>query len=375
MCPAEDANGFLAATSERTDLNQYWFSSVTVAAFVTEVCETPGPAALVSSPSVYFSLPEDVRQRSKVLDFDRQWEADPGFVFYDFNEPENLPLELRGQFEFILIDPPFITKEVWEKYAATARFLARPGARLLCTTIAENQALLHDILGVWPALFRPSIPNLVYQYSTYVNYRSERLDQLNAEIDDEDWREALKKAEATACELDRPVVPLQNHELEAFEEASLEAPPSPEVLLLTDLRGHLAAVKRGLDGMQAPLQIAQRRHGAGGQAASAAVGKAETAIQAAESALLALDGWLHENEDKLPVNLLHEVAETTQEEPWGLADLRGLLAMAREHELLESSARLQEFAGNCRKTSSAIFKRSGKVLAIMKAIRDTATQP
>lgn len=374
MHPAEDANGFLAVTSERADLNQYWFSFVTVAAFVAEVCETPGPAALVSSPSVYFSLPEEVRQRCKVLDFDRQWEADPGFVFYDFNEPEQLPLELCGQFEFILIDPPFITREVWEKFAATARFLARPGARLLCTTIAENQALLHDILGVWPASFRPSIPNLVYQYSTYINYPSERLDRLNAEIDDEDWREALKKAEETACELDRPLAPLQKHELEAFEEASHEALPSPEVLLLTDLRGHLAAVKRGLDGMQAPLQIAQRRHGAGGQAASAAVSKAEAAIQAAESALLALDGWLRGNQDKLPDNLLHEVAETPQEEPWGLADLRGLLAAAREQGLLESSARLQEFAENCRKTSSAIFKRSGKVLAFIKALRDTATQ-
>ena len=36
--------------------------------------------------------------------------------------------ELRGAFDFVLIDPPFITREVWEKYAITARRLTKAGA-------------------------------------------------------------------------------------------------------------------------------------------------------------------------------------------------------------------------------------------------------
>ena len=53
----------------------------------------------------------------------------PGFVFYDFHQPEDLPeavvasscssglvllcrrQALRGAFSFVLIDPPFITRE------------------------------------------------------------------------------------------------------------------------------------------------------------------------------------------------------------------------------------------------------------------------
>ena len=37
---------------------RYWFSPATVFTFVAEICDKGGTAALVSTPSVYFSLPE-----------------------------------------------------------------------------------------------------------------------------------------------------------------------------------------------------------------------------------------------------------------------------------------------------------------------------
>ena len=70
-------------------------------------------AAFVSTPSLFFSLPEGpVKAGSKVLDvrthkcfcvylpkaisqFDRKWEAHPGFVFYDFNDPLGLDPSLH----------------------------------------------------------------------------------------------------------------------------------------------------------------------------------------------------------------------------------------------------------------------------------------
>ena len=77
-----------------------------------------------------------LRKDSIVLDFDKQWESDPGFVFYDYNAPENIPERLRGTFEGVLIDPPFITTEVWEKYAKTAKLLLKDGGKIICTTIS-----------------------------------------------------------------------------------------------------------------------------------------------------------------------------------------------------------------------------------------------
>ena len=52
----------------------------------------------------------------------------------------------------------------------------------MLTTVRENAPWLKDLLGVSPQKFRPSIPNLVYQYDLYVNYESEPLSRLNPEI-------------------------------------------------------------------------------------------------------------------------------------------------------------------------------------------------
>ena len=49
-------------------------------------------------------------------------------MFYDFNKPEEFPSELRGQFDMVVVDPPFITREVWEKYAVTSHLLLKTGS-------------------------------------------------------------------------------------------------------------------------------------------------------------------------------------------------------------------------------------------------------
>eukprot|EP01065_Artemidia_motanka_P029924 TRINITY_DN35980_c0_g1_i1.p1 TRINITY_DN35980_c0_g1~~TRINITY_DN35980_c0_g1_i1.p1 ORF type:complete len:422 (+),score=157.79 TRINITY_DN35980_c0_g1_i1:74-1267(+) len=179
------APAFTTVTKEREELNQYWFSAETVAAFVKEIqAQSKVGAAFVSTPSLYFSLTdEDLRSRSKVLEFDRQWEKDPGFVFYDYRKPEEIPITLFGAFDYIVIDPPFITEEVWEAYTKTARLLLCPGGKLLCTTVAENAPMMKTKLGVERVAFRPKIPNLVYQYDTFTSYRPTAfLDAQNPEI-------------------------------------------------------------------------------------------------------------------------------------------------------------------------------------------------
>ncbi|CAE7227960.1 EEF1AKMT1 [Symbiodinium sp. CCMP2456] len=306
------AKTFLDGTVERADLNQYWFSQPTLSTFVEE-CDVHGSSALVSSPSVYFSLPEERRRNCKVFDFDRQWDSDPGFVFYDFHQPEDLPEALRGAFSFVLIDPPFITREVWEKYAITARFLACEGARILCTTIAENAQLMAELLDLHPVLYRPGIPNLVYQYSIYVNYESDRLNELNPEIDQENWQAT---AQSVLCgqldeKLEAPLLSRAGQKSAgegegagatpagylATESFAPEVPVEDvaEVQLLLQLRKHLMGVKRAIEGLQAPLLMAQRRTAMGGLAASAAADKADAAKDAAGAALDQMEAFLREH--------------------------------------------------------------------------------
>ena len=98
------------------------------------------------------------------IQFDKKWAADRGFVHYDFNDPV-LPDSLLESFDVIVIDPPFITSEVWMKYAATAhKLIKKTDGKYILTTILENAPLLNEQFGASPTV---SI-SLELFYITYV---------------------------------------------------------------------------------------------------------------------------------------------------------------------------------------------------------------
>jgi len=189
-------NRFLLRNKEKLKLNQYWYSSDTLDTMVAEIEAHGNKVAFLSTPSVYFSIKSDrIRANSKLFDFDTQWERDPGFLFFDFKKPEEIPSQFHHQFDYVVADPPFITPEVWEKYAEAIKLLllpnfnalredsTSPNGKVLVSTIAEHVDLLKRLLNASPKVFQPSIPNLIYQYSFYANYDSELLNHVNPEIE------------------------------------------------------------------------------------------------------------------------------------------------------------------------------------------------
>lgn len=281
----QESGGFDFAP-ERSDLNQYWYSDKTIAALAGEVASLPAGqrAAMVSTPSIYFALPPDAREGHRVLDFDEQWKDDPGFTFYDFNDPDGVPQDLHHAFDLLVIDPPFITREVWEKYAQTARLMLKEGldeagqpkGKLLCSTVRENQKMMAEILDVKPQTFRPSIPNLVYQYDLYTNYSSPALSQCNPEIDEgvDDTAPAHQglRVEHPDDQMVIPThkeggkeVPIYTDEYVAARlAAAMEADPnstpaapevfSPEVTALMARREAAGALKKVLEGLAGPVE-------------------------------------------------------------------------------------------------------------------------
>jgi len=93
--------------------------------------------AFLSTPSLYFSLPEDRRSNCHMFDYDMKWASDRGFVHYDFNDPDMIPDDFLGRFDAIVIDPPFITEEVWRRYAVAVKKLSRNSSCefISCVTI------------------------------------------------------------------------------------------------------------------------------------------------------------------------------------------------------------------------------------------------
>ena len=183
--PKPKPNMFLLKNKENADFNQYWYSKDSIMFIKDQVEKHAKSCAFLSTPSIYFSLKDkEVKANSKVFDFDTKFEKDPNFIFYDFNKPEDLSDDLKGTFDYVMIDPPFVTEEVWTLYAEAAKFLLWEEGKILLSTIDERESFLKEILGVSRKAFRPSIPNLVYQYSFYANYDDEVMDTQNPEIPD-----------------------------------------------------------------------------------------------------------------------------------------------------------------------------------------------
>ncbi|KAG2378866.1 hypothetical protein C9374_008014 [Naegleria lovaniensis] len=180
-------NRFLIRNPEKSEYNQYWYSKDTIQTFVRVIEEhlqesSENRVAFMSTPSVYFSMTSDLQQQAKLFEFDKKWEKDQGFVFWDFNQPDNVDSSLLGTFSLILIDPPFITREVWENYTSIAKKLGKPGCKLICSTISENADMMKNLLEVTAVEYQPSIPHLVYQYNLYTNFKHDLLQQKNSEL-------------------------------------------------------------------------------------------------------------------------------------------------------------------------------------------------
>jgi hypothetical protein len=177
-----------SSSSSSASLSDPSTSSSSAEAAPTAPTPRRGRCAFVSTPSIYFALPPSERSSGlhRVLDYDSaSFGRDKGFVFYDFNKPSDVPQEIVGAFDLVVIDPPFITEEVWRKYGETARLLLSPGGHALCTTVAENVGLLQELFpNLRRMAFQPSIPHLVYQYDLYCTWDSAVFGKKNPEIPD-----------------------------------------------------------------------------------------------------------------------------------------------------------------------------------------------
>ena len=195
---------FIEDNPEDGDHNQYWYSESTIAAIIRdqvdqhELAGSPDGGltiAFLSTPSLYYSLPEALRQNSYLFDFDAGpdglWLSDRGYVAYDFNHPSTgIPIHLLGKVDMVIIDPPFIVEEVWAQYVITSKLLLKAGydvdgvplGKAVMTTVRENEGFLNNALGGSATAFRPSIPNLTYQYELFANYPSKTYKEVNPEI-------------------------------------------------------------------------------------------------------------------------------------------------------------------------------------------------
>lgn len=178
----------IADFQEDWNLSQFWYSDATqelLARELMDVVNKGGKVAVISAPSVYSKMLQVFGETSEdgvwdkvlLMEFDTRFERlAKWFVHYDFNSPLNIPKDLKGKFDRILIDPPFLSEECQTKAAITARFMAKQdtGSVIVCT----GERMKDVIKKVYPTTkittFRPEHGNgLSNEFRCYANYESE----------------------------------------------------------------------------------------------------------------------------------------------------------------------------------------------------------
>lgn len=147
--------------------SQFWYTDETahtLARQLLEGADIDSNIAVVSAPSVYVALRnilcEDdlstAKPRLCLLEYDKRFEVfGSDFVPYDYQNPLRLPRELKGKFDRIICDPPFLSEDCQTKTALTVRFLARDwsppngdrGLRIISCTGERMAGVMERLYG------------------------------------------------------------------------------------------------------------------------------------------------------------------------------------------------------------------------------------
>ncbi|EHH58459.1 N(6)-adenine-specific DNA methyltransferase 2 [Macaca fascicularis] len=174
----EDDKYNIGIIEENWQLSQFWYSQETALRLAQEAIAAVGEGgriACVSAPSVYQKLRELCRENFTVyiFEYDKRFAMyGAEFIFYDYNNPLDLPERIAAHsFDIVIADPPYLSEECLRKTSETIKYLTR-GKILLCTgAIMEEQAA--ELLGVKMCTFVPKhTRNLANEFRCYVNYDS-----------------------------------------------------------------------------------------------------------------------------------------------------------------------------------------------------------
>ena len=185
-------NKFLKVYGEKEQFNQYWFSENTIEFIVKQVEKYGKKVAFVCTPSVFFSVNEEIQKNGILFDYDEIFtKKSKNAVVYDYKDYSNIK-GYDNYFDFIMVDPPYINEDAWTLFANFIKKIAKKqdenitilDAKILTCSIEENEDFLEKLLNLKKRVYQPSIPHLVYQYNFFSNYEEEELSIKNKEIID-----------------------------------------------------------------------------------------------------------------------------------------------------------------------------------------------
>lgn len=164
---------------EDWQLSQFWYTKETCQDLSREILENTkngDKIACISSPSVYkeLVLREDLLERTVyLLEFDSRFGIYENFIYYDYNDPLSLPMELMGEIDYIIVDPPFLSVECWGNVAKSVKALLKKNGKVCACTGVVMKRFLSEELNVTETDYSPQHANgLQNEFKAFVNYSS-----------------------------------------------------------------------------------------------------------------------------------------------------------------------------------------------------------
>uniref|UniRef100_A0A8D8X1R2 Protein-lysine N-methyltransferase n=1 Tax=Cacopsylla melanoneura TaxID=428564 RepID=A0A8D8X1R2_9HEMI len=172
-------SGKIINFEEDWQLSQFWYDETTTQRLSEEAAQrigNEGSIALISCPTLYPKI-KKLAPEAKVslFEYDTRFKVyGSDFIFYDYKAPLDVPRELSGHYDLVILDPPFLSDECLTKAAVTAKFLAKRDI-LVCTG-EIMQDLVQRLLGVKKCQFVPRHKNnLANDFACFVNFGSSLL--------------------------------------------------------------------------------------------------------------------------------------------------------------------------------------------------------
>ncbi|KAF4463579.1 NADH-ubiquinone oxidoreductase 40 kDa subunit mitochondrial [Fusarium albosuccineum] len=123
-----------------------------------------------------------------LFEHDHRFNVFPEFVFYDFQRPLQIPGELKGSLDSIIIDPPFFSNDCQTKFALTARWLLKTASPRVIVCTGERMAPLVDklyrSLKVYSTTFEPAHSGLSNHYYCYANFETNAAEEQDSRNQD-----------------------------------------------------------------------------------------------------------------------------------------------------------------------------------------------
>ncbi|CAK9302961.1 unnamed protein product [Gordionus sp. m RMFG-2023] len=106
-----------------------------------------------------------------LFEYDKRFSYFPNYIFYDYKEPLKISKEFKDTFDFILVDPPFLSEECLSNISQTLAYLTSQKIILCTGEIMQHLAFIYA--SVLPTNFCPEHENnLANKFLCYSNYNA-----------------------------------------------------------------------------------------------------------------------------------------------------------------------------------------------------------